>query len=107
MYNKLQFVMCNYHCCRMKILNLKMKLKRNLYPSQNPLHTCKSQAILKDTVIIIGFLSSFLVCIHRGFTKEYSIVKKLGKGGFGHVFQVLSKTDNAEYAIKIIRLPNE
>ena len=33
---------------------------------------------------------------------EYKIVKELGKGGFGKVYQVLNKSNNKYYAIKEI-----
>ena len=39
--------------------------------------------------------------------KEYTIIKELGKGGFGRVVQVLSKSDNKNYAIKIIPIKGE
>ncbi len=32
--------------------------------------------------------------------KDYRIIKELGKGGFGNVYQVLNKLDNKYYAIK-------
>ncbi len=34
--------------------------------------------------------------------KNYEPVKKLGKGGFGRVFEVIEKTTNKKYAMKII-----
>ena len=39
--------------------------------------------------------------------KEYTITKELGKGGFGRVVQVLSKTDKKPYAVKIIPIKGE
>ena len=39
--------------------------------------------------------------------KEYTITKELGKGGFGRVVQVLSKTDNKPYAVKVIPIKGE
>ena len=39
--------------------------------------------------------------------KEYTIIKELGKGVFGRVVQVLSKSDNKNYAIKIIPIKGE
>ena len=38
---------------------------------------------------------------------EYEVVKELGRGGFGRVIQVKSKSDNKYYAIKEILLQNE
>ena len=38
---------------------------------------------------------------------EYEVLGHLGKGGFGLVLHVKKKLDNAHYAIKIIKLPNE
>ena len=38
---------------------------------------------------------------------EYKIIKELGKGGFGKVNQVLSKSDNKFYAIKEIPIKEE
>ena len=38
---------------------------------------------------------------------EYKIIKELGKGGFGKVYQVLSKSDNKYYAIKEISIKEE
>ena len=38
---------------------------------------------------------------------EYIIIEELGKGGFGKVSKVLSKTDNKEYAIKEIPIKGE
>ena len=35
---------------------------------------------------------------------EYEIIKELGKGGFGRVIQVKSKSDNKDYAIKEITI---
>ena len=31
----------------------------------------------------------------------------LGKGGFGHVYEVTSKTDGGSYALKIVQLPDK
>ena len=39
--------------------------------------------------------------------KEYIIIKELGKGGFGKVVQVLSKSGNQPYAIKVIPIKGE
>ena len=39
--------------------------------------------------------------------KEYIIIKELGKGGFGRVVQVSSKTDNKPYAVKVIPIKGE
>ena len=38
---------------------------------------------------------------------EYEIVKELGKGGYGRVIQVKSKSDNKYYAIKEIIIKPE
>ncbi len=38
---------------------------------------------------------------------EYKIIKELGKGGFGKVYQVLNKSDNKNYAIKEISIKDE
>ena len=38
---------------------------------------------------------------------EYEIIKELGKGGFGRVIQVKSKSDNNYYAIKEITIKDE
>ena len=39
--------------------------------------------------------------------KECKIIKKLGEGTFGKVFQVLSKSNNKYYAIKIIPIQDK
>jgi len=39
--------------------------------------------------------------------KDYRIIKELGKGGFGNVYQVLNKLDNKYYAIKVIPIKDE
>ena len=38
---------------------------------------------------------------------KFKIIKELGQGGFGKVIQVLNKSDNKDYAIKIIPIKNE
>ena len=38
---------------------------------------------------------------------KFKIIKELGQGGFGKVIQVLSKSDNKNYAIKVIQIKNE
>ena len=38
---------------------------------------------------------------------EYEIVKELGKGGFGRVIHVKSKSDNKSYSIKEIIIKPE
>ena len=38
---------------------------------------------------------------------EYEIIKELGKGGFGRVIHVKSKSDNKYYAIKEIIIKDE
>jgi len=44
------------------------------------------------------------ICIND---KEFKIIKEIGKGGFGRVIQVLSKSDNKYYAIKEIPIKGE
>ena len=39
--------------------------------------------------------------------KEYTIIKELGKGGFGKVVEVLSVPDKKPYAIKVIPIKGE
>jgi len=39
--------------------------------------------------------------------KEFKIINEIGKGGFGRVMQVLSKSDNKSYAIKEIPIKGE
>ena len=38
---------------------------------------------------------------------EYNIIKLLGQGGFGRVVKVSRKSDNKEYALKIIPIKEE
>ena len=38
---------------------------------------------------------------------KFKIIKELGQGGFGKVIQVLNKSDNKNYAIKVIPIKNE
>ena len=38
---------------------------------------------------------------------EYNIIKLLGQGGFGRVVKVSRKSDNKEYALKIIPIKDE
>ena len=38
---------------------------------------------------------------------KFKIIKELGEGGFGKVIQVLNKSDNKHYAIKVIPIKNE
>ena len=38
---------------------------------------------------------------------KFKIIKELGQGGFGKVIQVLNKSDNKHYAIKVIPIKNE
>ena len=40
---------------------------------------------------------------HNEIPKNYEPIKKLGKGGFGRVIEVLEKTTNKKYAMKIIK----
>ena len=47
----------------------------------------------KNTIVIEG--------------KEYKLIRELGRGGFGRVYQVLSVSDNKVYAIKEIPIKNE
>ena len=44
--------------------------------------------------------NSYIVCSF----KDYVIKEELGKGGFGVVCRVQSKTDKNDYALKIVRL---
>ena len=37
---------------------------------------------------------------------DFEILKELGKGEYGHVYQVKSKKDNKIYALKKINLSN-
>ena len=41
------------------------------------------------------------------FGLDYELKGQLGKGGFGVVYHVRSKTDGGEYAVKRISLPNQ
>ena len=38
---------------------------------------------------------------------KFKIIKEFGQGGFGKVIQVLNKSDNKFYAIKVIPIKNE
>ena len=38
---------------------------------------------------------------------EYNIIKELGQGGFGRVVKVRRKSDNKEFALKIIPIKDE
>ena len=38
---------------------------------------------------------------------EYTIIEELGKGGFGKVIKASNKSNNEEYAIKIIPIKGE
>ena len=38
---------------------------------------------------------------------DFYMGKWLGKGGFGHVYEVTSKTDGGSYALKIVQLPDK
>ena len=40
---------------------------------------------------------------HNEIPKNYEPIRKLGKGGFGRVIEVLEKTTNKKYAMKIIK----
>ena len=44
---------------------------------------------------------------YKIINKDYKIIKELGKGGFGSVYQILSKFDNNYYAIKVIPIKDE
>ena len=52
---------------------------------------------------------TFLKCLLKLFFKkyEYQIIKELGKGQFGKVNKVLSKSDNKYYALKEISIKGE
>lgn len=41
------------------------------------------------------------------FDDDFTIIKRLGKGGFGVVLEVYQKIDNCKYAIKRITIPKE
>ena len=56
--------------------------------------------------IVATALCVQLLYMHR-FEKEYTVKEVLGQGGFGVVFHVRSKFDHAEYALKLIKLPDE
>ena len=45
--------------------------------------------------------------IKSRFLSEFSIIDKVGQGGFGCVFKVKNKLDNKIYAIKIINVNSE
>ena len=52
----------------------------------------------------------FGICIFSLiFRLEFDFImgEWLGKGGFGHVYEVTSKTDGGSYALKIVRLPDK
>ena len=38
---------------------------------------------------------------------DFILGRKLGKGGFGHVYRVNSKLDGGSYALKVIQLPTK
>ena len=44
--------------------------------------------------------------LYNNKKKEYTIIKEIGKGGFGRVLQILNKSDGKYYAIKEIPLKN-
>ena len=67
-------------------------------------------SVLLGTAITIAkhtSISSPCGFIYCRLETEYEVLGHLGKGGFGLVLHVKKKLDNAHYAIKIIKLPNE
>lgn len=53
----------------------------------------------QSNTLDINFTSSYI--------NDFEIIRCLGKGGFGIVFEVKKKIDECSYAIKRIKLPNE
>lgn len=49
----------------------------------------------------------YLLLLCSRFDTEYSFLGVLGKGGFGVVYHVKNRTDNIEYALKRIKLPEK
>ncbi|BET01789.1 eukaryotic translation initiation factor [Nesidiocoris tenuis] len=47
------------------------------------------------------------VDFHSRYLTDFEPVRRLGKGGFGIVFQAKNKMDDCEYAVKRITLPNK
>ena len=39
--------------------------------------------------------------------QEFELLEMLGKGGFGVVHRVRNKSDEGEYALKIVKLPTK
>ena len=38
---------------------------------------------------------------------DFCLGRKLGKGGFAHVYEVKSKVDGGSYALKVVCLPKK
>ena len=56
-------------------------------------------ALIRCSVVFLDGLGRFGL--------DYELKGQLGKGGFGVVYHVRSKTDGGEYAVKRISLPNQ
>ena len=82
------------------ILNLKSKKVIGIHNKVYNIGTLLKNP-LKD---FVNKLKKKLININNA---EYKIIKELGKGNFGNVYQVLNLSDNKYYAIKIIPIKNE
>ena len=69
-------------------------------------YACSNKAYLIRLTLAYAILLCLLSLPFR-LEFDFTMGEWLGKGGFGHVYEVTSRTDGGSYALKIVRLPDK
>ena len=87
-----------------------MSMSKTITQKETPMQARHAKSNITKYYAKIGvclFNVQYLSILYYRLELDFTMGEWLGKGGFGHVYEVTSKTDGGSYALKIVRLPDK